>query len=100
MLIVISFHSIEDRIVKSFLRFFSENKNSSRYLPNFQQNKKLFKLINRKPILPSKEEIELNNPSRSAKLRYAVKINHEQNFNEFIGIFKNLLEIESLSEKL
>ena len=100
MLIVISFHSIEDRIVKSFLRFFSENKNSSRYLPINEKRKQLFKLLQRKPILPSKEEIKINKPSRSAKLRYAVKIHHEEDFNQFINIFKNLLEVENLSEKI
>ena len=100
VLIAISFHSIEDKIIKTFFKFFSENKNSSRYLPDHTQTKKLFKLLQRKPILPSKQEIEINKPSRSAKLRYAVKINHEQNFNEFINKFDHLLEIENISKKL
>tara|TARA_Y100001970_G_scaffold290309_1_gene423647 strand:+ start:843 stop:1847 length:1005 start_codon:yes stop_codon:yes gene_type:complete len=100
VLAVISFHSIEDRIVKSFFRIFSENKNSSRYLPINEKRKQLFKLLQRKPILPSKEEIKINKPSRSAKLRYAVKIHHEEDFNQFINIFKNLLEVENLSEKI
>ena len=100
MLIAISFHSIEDKIIKSFFKFFSENKNSSRYLPDNKQKKKLFKLLKRKPIFPSKKEIEVNRPSRSAKLRYAVKINHEENFDEYVNIFKNLIEIENLSKKI
>ncbi len=99
VIVAISFHSIEDKIIKSFFKF-SENKNSSRYLPNNKKNTQLFQLLNRKPIVPSRKEIELNKPSRSAKLRYAVKINHEQNFHEFINIFKHLIEIENLSKKI
>ncbi len=100
VLVAISFHSIEDKIIKSFFKFFSENKNSSRYLPDNKKKKKLLKLLKRKPIFPSKEEIELNRPSRSAKLRYAIKINHEENFDEYINIFKNLIDVENLSKKI
>lgn len=57
---VISFHSLEDRIVK---RFFKE-----------YEKEGLLKLINKKPITPSKEEIINNNRSRSAKLRVIEKI--------------------------
>ncbi len=52
---VISFHSLEDRIVKNFFRFKKEDGNGE--------------LINKKPIAPSEEEIKRNPRSRSAKLR-------------------------------
>ena len=97
---VVTFHSIEDKIVKFFFKNYSESKNFSRYFPNLQKNKKIFKLINKKPILPSLKEIKNNSQSRSAKLRYAIKIAHEDNFEELYKKFKYLLEVENLSEKL
>ena len=100
VIVVITFHSIEDRIVKFFFKNYSENKNFSRYLPNLQKNKKIFKLINKKPILPSLKEIKSNPQSRSAKLRYAIKTAHEDNFEELYKKFKYLLEVENLSQKL
>ena len=57
---VISFHSLEDRIVK---RFFKQKKEEGKVI-----------LINKKPIIPSREEITNNNRSRSAKLRIVEKI--------------------------
>lgn len=59
-LAVISFHSLEDRIVKQSLREFEE--------------KGLGKIITKKPIVPSDEEILINNRSRSSKLRVFEKI--------------------------
>ena len=100
VIVVVTFHSIEDRIVKFFFKNYSENKNLSRYLPNLNKNKKIFKLINRKPILPSSNEIKNNPQSRSAKLRYAIKIANEDNFEELYKKFKYLIEVENLSEKL
>lgn len=69
-LAVITFHSLEDRIVKQ--RFASWCKGCI-CPPDFPQcvcgKKPQGKLVNRKPIEPSQEELELNNRSRSAKLR-------------------------------
>jgi 16S rRNA (cytosine1402-N4)-methyltransferase len=59
-LIVISFHSLEDRIVKNF---FKEN-----------SKKGLLKILTKKPICPSIEEIKINPRSRSAKLRAIKKL--------------------------
>ena len=96
IIVVVTFHSIEDKIVKFFFKNYSEFKNSSRYIP-FKENKnRCFNLLNKKPITPNAEELKLNPPSRSAKLRYAVKINSECNFEEFIQKFKKLLDIENL----
>ena len=74
-IIIISFHSLEDLLVKKIFSFFGKKKSLSRYVPQahdlFQQS---IKLINNKPITPSKNEIKLNPPSRSAKLRVIQKI--------------------------
>ena len=93
---VVSFHSIEDRIVKFFFKHYSEQRNSSRYLPETEIPEKCFKLVNKKPILPSSSEIKKNPPSRSAKLRYGIKTNDKCDFSEFREKFRNLINIEDL----
>ena len=69
-LAVISFHSLEDRIVKSAFKKFE---NPCECPPGFPVcvcgKKQLGKVISRKPILPSEEEMEVNSRSKSAKLR-------------------------------
>ena len=60
---VISFHSLEDRIVKNFFKKIKAEG--------------LGKILNKKPIIPSKEEIKENPRSRSAKLRVIEKINQK-----------------------
>jgi 16S rRNA (cytosine1402-N4)-methyltransferase len=56
---VISFHSLEDRLVKT----------------DFRQNEKagIYRIVTKKPIVPTREEIEENRRARSAKLRIAQK---------------------------
>ena len=100
IIVAITFNSLEDKIVKFFFKNYSENKNSSRYLPEKTKIKKLFSLTKKKPILPSREEIKINPPSRSAKLRYAIKIGNSDEFNDFFKKFKYLLDIEKLSKEL
>lgn len=71
---VITFHSLEDRIVKQIFRDFSKLPEVPRGLPVMPDFKKpILKLINRKPILPGEEELDQNNRARSAKLRIAEK---------------------------
>ena len=96
IIVVVTFHSIEDKIVKFFFKNYSEIKNSSRYIPNKSNKIKRFLLKNKKPITPSNEELKLNPPSRSAKLRFAIKTTHESNFDEFKGKFRQLTDIEKL----
>lgn len=71
-LVIISYHSLEDRLVKNFMKtgnFEGEVKK------DFYGNKEnLFKEITRRPVVPSTEEIEKNNRARSAKMRIAEKI--------------------------
>ena len=99
-IIVVTFHSLEDRIVKYFFKNYSEDKKISRYLPAAKNQNKVFELVNKKPIFPSDKEIKNNPSSRSAKLRFAKKINGKANFDEFLIKFKNLLDIENLGNKL
>jgi 16S rRNA (cytosine1402-N4)-methyltransferase len=101
VLVVVTFHSLEDKIVKYFFKSLSENKSISRYVPVTEQAETLFKLIEKKAIVPSKEEIKENLPSRSAKLRYAVKKKDFYDFETDIqDQFKNLIEIENFGDKL
>ncbi len=93
---VVSFHSIEDRIVKFFFKHYSEQSNSSRYFPEIEVSERCFKLVNKKPILPSLNEIRQNPPSRSAKLRYGIKTSDKCDFSEFREKFKNLVNVEGL----
>ena len=60
----------------------------------------MFKIINKKPIIPGEKELKLNPPSRSAKLRYVKKVKEGANFDEFILKFKYLLDIENIGKKL
>ena len=72
---IISFHSLEDRIVKQEYKALSSGCTCPRDFPVCVCGKKpTLKEISRKPILPSEEELENNPRSRSAKLRIAEKI--------------------------
>lgn len=74
-LVIISYHSLEDRIVKDFLRIESVTSLSPKEDPyGLQQKSARLKILTKKPVLPSKEEIEKNRRARSAKLRAAERI--------------------------
>ena len=69
-LCVITFHSLEDRIVKKIFKKFSEVDEVVKGMPTIpDEYKPLIKIINSKPIVASSEEIEKNSRSKSAKLR-------------------------------
>lgn len=72
---VITFHSLEDRIVKTMFKEFSTPKDMPPGLPMIPEEfQPMLKLVNRKPIIPSEEELNENNRARSAKLRIAEKV--------------------------
>ena len=72
---VITYHSLEDRIVKDLFASYADRCTCPPELPVCACGKEpVLKLVSRKPILPSKEEIERNSRSRSAKLRIAEKL--------------------------
>ena len=100
LIIVVTFHSLEDKIVKYFFKNYSEEKKVSRYLPLSNNKEKVFKLLIKKAITPSAEEIKKNPSSRSAKLRYVKKIENGCNFQEFLAKFQHLLDIENIGKKL
>jgi 16S rRNA (cytosine1402-N4)-methyltransferase len=74
-LAVISFHSLEDRIVKDFFREQSRDLVNPPFERIYEvERKATLKEVNRKPIVPSEDEIKINPRARSAKLRIAEKI--------------------------
>ena len=97
IIVVVTFHSIEDKIVKFFFKEYSEVRNSSRYLPDNILVKKYFDQTKKKPIIPSFNEVKLNPPSRSAKLRFAYKLENGCNFKKFVSNFNYLKDIENLN---
>ena len=98
---VVTFHSLEDKIVKYFFKSLSENKSISRYVPKGEEKVNLFKLLSKKPIVPSVKEIQENPPSRSAKLRYVIKQEDFYNFEtDILEKFDHLIKIENFSKKL
>lgn len=71
-LAIITYHSLEDRLVKNFLR--SGNLEGREEKDFFGRSLSLFRLLTSKPIVPDEAEIEANPRSRSAKLRVAEKL--------------------------
>ncbi|MDC3040034.1 16S rRNA (cytosine(1402)-N(4))-methyltransferase RsmH [Candidatus Pelagibacter sp.] len=101
VLAVVTFNSLEDRIVKYFFKSLSENKSISRYEPKVREKEIIFKMPLKKPIVPSVKEVQENLPSRSAKLRYLIK---QKNIfeveSDISDKFSHLIEIENLGLKL
>jgi 16S rRNA (cytosine1402-N4)-methyltransferase len=98
-IVVITFHSLEDKIVKKIFDIFSnKKKGTSRYLPenNENDNFNILEIKNRKPIIASEKEIKNNNRARSAKLRCATKIK-DHSF-EFKRSYLNLEKYFQLEE--
>ena len=99
-IIVISFHSIEDKIIKYYFTNYSSNKsNPSRYMPT-ESNKKnsFFEKYKNNFLTPSPEELVKNPASRSAKLRVAVRTGQEFIYpKEFKEKFKKYIDIENVT---
>ena len=99
-ILVISFHSLEDRIIKYFFNNFSKNQTRpSRYLPENKATKAiLFDEYKNKVFRPSKDEVEQNNRSRSAKLRFAIRSSNDFEYpKDVIKKFKKYLDLEAIN---
>jgi len=70
-LVVVSFHSLEDRIVKNFLVERAKAGGGSRHLPVIAQAAPSFQILTKRPVTPDDDEISANPRARSAKLRAA-----------------------------
>ncbi len=97
-LIIISFHSIEDKIVKYYFKNYSQNKSKpSRYVPDDKSKQIiLFEDYKNNLLKPTEKEIKVNPPSRSAKLRFATRNNKDfvQPY-ELKNKFKKYLDLEN-----
>jgi len=99
-ILIVSFHSIEDKIAKYFFSNFSKNKSKpSRYFPEKDfSNIAIFEEYKNKVLKPTKKEIDKNNRSRSAKLRYAVRSKNKFVYpHDLIEKFKNYLNLEAIN---
>jgi len=99
-IIVISFHSLEDKIIKYFFTNFSKNRSkSSRYIPESELvDSSLFDDYRNRVFRPSVEEVNLNNRSRSAKLRFAIRSKNKFEYpNNLIKKFKKYLDLEAIN---
>lgn len=73
-LVVVSFHSLEDRLVKNFMIRHSDlMPNENRHMPMSAVRIPLFQVVTKKPIVPASDELDMNPRSHSAKLRAAVR---------------------------
>jgi 16S rRNA (cytosine1402-N4)-methyltransferase len=70
-LVVVSFHSLEDRIVKTFLADRGDTRAGSRHAPEVKRHAPTFRILTRRPLTPDEDEVAGNPRARSAKLRAA-----------------------------
>jgi 16S rRNA (cytosine1402-N4)-methyltransferase len=70
-LVVVSFHSLEDRMVKNFLSSRGKTGGGSRHLPEFAQVTPSFRILTKRPVTAGDDEVRANPRARSAKLRAA-----------------------------
>ena len=73
-LLVISFHSLEDRIVKELFNDYAKQKSTNRFMPMVSTATLDYRLVNKKPIIPDAKEIDENFRAHSAKLRIIERI--------------------------
>jgi 16S rRNA (cytosine1402-N4)-methyltransferase len=89
-LVVVTFHSLEDRIVKTFLAERSRTVAGSRHRPEVEAPVPTFKLVNKRPLAPDEAEIERNPRARSAKLRAAARSDAPPRESDIDGLLPRL----------
>ena len=97
---VITFHSLEDRIVKNFFRNLGKECVCP---PEFAEcrcgGKQCAEILTRKPVCPGEEEIKVNSPSRSAKLRVVRKLKNAEKLQKISALNIQLLKVVQLQER-
>jgi 16S rRNA (cytosine1402-N4)-methyltransferase len=95
-LVVVSFHSLEDRIVKSFLFQRAKRAASSRHQPQAQAAPPTFTLITKRPVVPDEAEVMANPRARSAKLRAAERTEAPASHAAVAGLLPRLPSISDV----
>jgi 16S rRNA (cytosine1402-N4)-methyltransferase len=89
-LVAVSFHSLEDRIVKTFLAARAETRGGSRHMPEIERAPPSFRLLTKKPVIADDAETARNPRARSAKLRAAERTEAPAHESEVAGLLPRL----------
>jgi 16S rRNA (cytosine1402-N4)-methyltransferase len=98
-LVVVAFHSLEDRIVKSFLVERSRRGGASRHRPEAIQAPAVFTLLTKRPIVPDEAEVAANPRARSAKLRAAERTDAPAAPDDLAGLLPRLPSLTDVMER-
>ncbi len=89
-LVAVSFHSLEDRIVKTFLSRRAETRGGSRHMPEIERPAPTFSVLTKRPVIADDAEVARNPRARSAKLRAAERTNAPAQRSEPSGLLPRL----------
>jgi 16S rRNA (cytosine1402-N4)-methyltransferase len=95
-LAVVSFHSLEDRIVKTFLAARSETRGGSRHAPEVKRDPPSFSVLTKRPVVAEVQEVAANPRARSAKLRAGERTDapvHRSNVKDFLPRLPSLADV-------
>ncbi len=95
-LAVVSFHSLEDRIVKTFLAARSETRGGSRHAPEVKRDPPSFSVLTKRPVVADVQEVAANPRARSAKLRAGERTDapvHRSNVKDFLPRLPSLTDV-------
>jgi 16S rRNA (cytosine1402-N4)-methyltransferase len=95
-LVVVSFHSLEDRIVKTFLVNRSDTRGGSRHAPEVRRQPPTFQVLTKRPVMPDDDEVARNPRARSARLRAAERTDAAARRGEPVGLLPHLPALSSV----
>jgi 16S rRNA (cytosine1402-N4)-methyltransferase len=101
-LVVVAFHSLEDRIVKSFLAERAGRPAPSRHVPAAEAPPAAFRILTRRPVVPDDAEVAANPRARSAKLRTAERTDapaHAESIDHLLPVLPTLSAVASGSRQ-